>query len=72
VRGLAWENDGRTLLFALNLRHQYLQIWRLSLQEKVISPVTTDKREYEEITLGQNVLTATDTYGFGSLVVTAG
>jgi serine/threonine protein kinase/Tol biopolymer transport system component len=68
VRGLAWENDGRTLLFcAQPAGTNALQIWRLSYPEKVISPVTSDKREYEEITLGQNVLSATDTYEVADL-----
>ncbi len=68
VRGLAWENDGRTLLFCAQVLGAHgLQIWRLSYPDKAIAQVTADERQYEEITLGQNVLSATDTYEVSDL-----
>jgi serine/threonine protein kinase/Tol biopolymer transport system component len=63
VLGVVWKNDGRTILFsAQKPGSNALQIWRLSYPEKQISSVTSDNNEYEEATLGPNVLVATHTY----------
>jgi Tol biopolymer transport system component len=68
VRGAIWENDGHTLLFsAQSIGTDAVQLWRVSYPEKVITPVTNDDRQYEEITLGQNALITTAGYEVANL-----
>jgi Tol biopolymer transport system component len=68
VRGVCWENDGRTLLFsAAAAGKRAIQIWRVNYPEGKLQQVTSDDKEYEDITLGPNVMVATDVYEVADL-----
>jgi len=68
VRGLAWKDDGRTLLFSAQTPgSKALQIWRLSYPEKNLKRLSNDDKQYEGLTLGRNALVATDTYEVSDL-----
>lgn len=55
VRGVAWKNDGQTLVFSARVPgSRALQIWRLSYPEGTTKQITTEDNAYEEVSLAQN------------------
>jgi serine/threonine protein kinase/Tol biopolymer transport system component len=70
VRGVAWNNDGRSLLFSARAADAHaLQIWQLSYPDGQAARLTNDENDYEEINLAQNerTLVTTQTYEFSSI-----
>jgi len=55
VRGVAWKNDGHTLVFSARMPgSRALQVWRLSYPEGTPQQITVDDNSYEEVSLAQN------------------
>ncbi len=62
VRGVAWKDDGRSLLFSgQKPGTRAIELWRVSYPEKELTPLTSSGREYESITLAPNALVTSDT-----------
>lgn len=65
IEGVAWEGDGRGLVFsAREAGSRILRIWRLSYPDGQIQSLTDDENAYEEVTLArtENTLVTTRTY----------
>ena len=70
VRGVAWRNDGRSLIFSARATEsRALQIWQFSYPDGQTTRLTNDENDYEEINLAQNerTLVTTQTYEFSSV-----
>jgi serine/threonine protein kinase len=62
VRGLAWANDGRALLFSgQNSGTRPIELWRVSYPDKQLTQLTRGGRQYESITLAPNALVTSET-----------
>ena len=55
VRGLAWSDDGRALIFSAGMKESpATQLWRLESESGVLEPVTNDANYYEGVHLTKN------------------
>ena len=70
VRGVAWKNDGHTLIFSARaLGSRALQLWQLSYPEGSTEQITNDHNSYEEVSLAQteNTLITARTYDISNI-----
>jgi serine/threonine protein kinase len=71
ILGVVWKNNGRTILFSAHSPgSNALPVWRVSYPDRAVDRLTTDDNQYEEATLGPNVLVATHTYEVADLWMT--
>ena len=55
VRGIAWENLGLGLIFSARAEGRPAAgVWRLSIADQRLQPITNDESDYGEITLAQH------------------